>query len=72
MQSRRLMGDNIRGRGRREGKLADVRQSCHKRQHGNQLGQTRDKREVELPAQCKAAARQEAAVLTKGWEAEAA
>ncbi len=65
------MGDNIRGRGRREGKLADGRQSCHKRQHGNQSGQTRGEWEVESPAQRKAVAGQEAAVLTRGWEAEA-
>jgi hypothetical protein len=78
LQSCRLTRDNIttsrggqkqdatRGTGGGEGKLVDVRQRCHKRQCGNQLGQTRGKQEVELPA-C-----QEAAVLTRGWEAEAA
>jgi len=36
--------------GAREGKLVDVRRRCRKRQHDNQLGQTRGEREVELPA----------------------
>jgi hypothetical protein len=51
--------------------LADVRRRCHKRQCGNQSGQTRGKQEVELPGQCEAALHQEAAVLTRGREAEA-
>jgi hypothetical protein len=59
-------------RRQREGELADVRQRCHKRQHGNQSGQTKGRQEVELPAQRKAAARQEVAMLTRGREAEAA
>jgi hypothetical protein len=61
-----------RGGGRGEDKLGDVRQSCHERQHGNQLGQTRGKWEVELPAQCEAAVHQEVAVLMRGREVEAA
>jgi hypothetical protein len=42
--------DVTRGKGGREGKLADVRQKCHKRQRGNQLGRMIGKWEVELPA----------------------
>ncbi len=50
----------------------DVRWRSQVRQHDNQLGGTRGKWEVELPAQREAATRQEAAVLTRGQEAEAA
>ncbi len=60
-----------KGRGRGEGKMANVSWRCHKRQHSNQSGQTRGKREVELLAQREEAGRQEAVVLTRGWEAEA-
>jgi hypothetical protein len=62
--------DSTRGGGGGEGKLADVRQRCHKRQHSNQLGQTRGKREVQLPGHYKAAMHQEVAALTRGQEAE--
>ncbi len=84
LQSCRLTGDNTttsqggqeqdatRGRGGGEGKLADVRWRCHKRQRSNQSGQTRGKQEVELPRRREAATCQEAAVLTRGQEAEAA
>ncbi len=48
--------DATRGKGGGEGKLVDVRWRCHKRQRGNQSGQTRGEQEVELPVQCKAAA----------------
>jgi hypothetical protein len=65
-------GDTTRGKGGGEGKLVDVRRRCHKRQRGNQLVQTRGKQEVEFLVQCKAAARQEAVVVTRGQEAEAA
>jgi hypothetical protein len=83
-QSNRLMGDNTttsrgrqeqdatRGGGGGEGKLADVRQRCHKRQRDNQSGKTRGKQEVELLVQCEVAACQEAAVFMRGREAEAA
>ncbi len=59
LQSCRLTGDNTttsrggqeqemtRGKGRGEGKLADVRQRCHKRQCNNQLGQTRGERDLQ-------------------------
>jgi hypothetical protein len=79
-----LMGDNTttsqggqeqdvtKGRGGGEGKLVDVMRRCHKRQRGNQLGQTRGEWEVEFPAQRKVVVPQEAAMLTRGWEAEAA
>jgi hypothetical protein len=75
LQSCRLTGDNrttswggqeqdvTRGGGGGEGKLADVRRRCHKRQCGNQPGQTICKWEVELPVQREAAVHQEAAVL---------
>jgi hypothetical protein len=53
--------DTTRGGGRGGGKLADVRGRCHKRQCGNQFGQTRG-----------TVAHQEAAVLTRGQEVEAA
>ncbi len=66
----RTRQDKCGGRG--GGKLGDVRQRCHKRQHGNQSGQMRGKREVESPGQREAAMHQEAVVLTRGWEAEAA
>jgi hypothetical protein len=42
------------------------------RQRGNQSGQMRGKQEVELPVQREVAERQEAALLMRGWEAEAA
>jgi hypothetical protein len=63
--------DATRGGCGEEGELVDVRQRCHKRQHGNQLVQTGGKWEVELLEQCEAAAHQEAAVLTRVQEAEA-
>ena len=55
--------DAKRGKGKWGGKLADVRQRCHKRQYGNQLGKMYGKWEVELPAQREAAVRQVAGVL---------
>jgi hypothetical protein len=64
--------DATRGGDRGEGELADVRQSCHMRQCGNKLGRTRGKWEVELPAQREAAAHQDAVLLVRGWEADAA
>ncbi len=64
--------DATRGRGREEGKLADVKRRCHKRQHSNQSEQTRGKWEVELPGQREAATLQKAAAMMRGWEAEAA
>jgi hypothetical protein len=42
------------------------------RQCGNQLGQTRGKQEVELPAQREVVAQGEAALLSREWEVEAA
>jgi hypothetical protein len=53
----RLDQDTTRGGGGGVGKLADVRQRCHKRQHSNQSGRARDKWEVELLGQREAAAR---------------
>ncbi len=64
--------DTTKGGGGGEGELADVRRKYHKRQHGNQSGKTRGKWEVEFLAQLKAAAHQEAVVLTRGQEVEAA
>jgi hypothetical protein len=49
--------DATNGGGRGEVKLADARRRCRKRQHGNQLGQTRGKGEGELLAQCEIMAR---------------
>ena len=46
----------------REGKLVDVRRRYRKREHDNQSGCTRGKREVESPARHEAA---------REWEAEA-
>jgi hypothetical protein len=63
--------DATRGGGGGERKLTDVTQWCHKRQHGNQLGQTRGKLEAESLGQREAAAHKEATVLTRRREAEA-
>jgi hypothetical protein len=52
-----LEQDATRGGGRGEGKLVDVRQRFHMRQHGNQSGQMRGKWEVELLAQGEVVAR---------------